>query len=278
MGAQAPTIARTIDDLRAQTPSGTLALVPTMGALHGGHLSLVRRARETADAVMVSVYVNPLQFAPNEDFAEYPRDLQSDCEKLKGLADIVFAPDDKTMYPQKQQVTIALPPLADELCGKSRPGFFHGVTTAVCKLLNITRPDFALFGKKDYQQLRLIEMMARELNFNTKIIECETVRESDGLALSSRNAYLTKPQRQTAPLLRQTLQTTATAIESGADGKQECASAKQKLRAAGFTPDYMELRESQTLSPPQHGKPAVILAAATLGKARLLDNIELTIP
>lgn len=279
-------VARTIErlkKLRASLPvaggGAKVALVPTMGALHEGHLSLVRRARQLADIVIVSIYVNPLQFGPREDFADYPRGLSRDCRLLAGLADIVFAPGDKLMYPQKQEITIALPPIAGELCGRSRPGFFEGVTTAVCKLLNIIRPDYALFGKKDYQQWILIKQMARQLNTGVTIAASPTIREVDGLALSSRNAYLTPAERQTAPLLYRTLQEAAAAIRRGGNAKQCCADAKVKLRAAGFVVDYFELRDAATLSrQTDAGEKAVILTAATKGKTRLIDNIQLTIP
>ena len=270
-------IAQTCGRLRATTPPGTIALVPTMGALHGGHLALIKKARQLAKVVIVSIYVNPLQFAPNEDFADYPRGLAQDCAMIDDVADVIFAPDDKTMYPQQQTITLSLPPLAAELCGRTRPGFFEGVAVAVCKLLNITRPDYAVFGKKDYQQWRLMEMMVQQLNIGTEVIACETVREKDGLALSSRNAYLTPAERKTAPLFYKSLQTAAAAIANGKDGKTECARAQEHLSNAGFTIDYLELRDAKTLSlHPQ--KKAVITAASTLGKTRLLDNIELTIP
>lgn len=283
-----PQVARTIgafDKLRFAAcakvaKTKTIALVPTMGALHAGHLSLVRRARDIADVVVVSIYVNPLQFGIGEDFGDYPRGLAADCRMLEGLADIVFAPDDKLMYPERQEITIALPPVAGELCGRSRPGFFEGVATAVCKLLNITRPDYALFGKKDYQQWILMNQMARQLNIGTKVIACKTMREKDGLACSSRNAYLTPKQRQTAPLLYRTLQTTAAAIKqqtSNKRAKEYCAKARATLKAAGFVVDYFELVDAKTLAAQATNK-AVILAAATIGKTRLIDNIELTMP
>ncbi|MGI9337844.1 MAG: pantoate--beta-alanine ligase [Gammaproteobacteria bacterium] len=294
-------IARTIGDLhklRAALPVARkvekIALVPTMGALHEGHLSLVRKARKFAGVVVVSIYVNPLQFGAGEDFADYPRGLARDCKMLAGLADIVFAPGDKQMYPQRQEITLSLPPLAAELCGHSRPGFFEGVAMAVCKLLNIVRPDYALFGKKDYQQWILMKLMARQLNTGAQIIAGRIVRESDGLAISSRNAYLNPSERKTAPLLYKTLQATAAAIQAHTGGKKErakkraqeyankhakecIAGAKAKLQAAGFVVDYIELRDATTLSP-QPDKKAILLTAATIGKTRLLDNIELTIP
>ena len=179
-----------------------VAFVPTMGALHAGHLSLVRRAAELAGAegiVAASIFVNPLQFGAGEDFGEYPRGLEADLEKLRGLADVVFAPEEGEMYPNRQRFGISLPPMAGELEGRFRPGFFEGVAAAVCKLLNIVPADAAVFGAKDYQQARIIAGMARDLNFRTAIEIAPTVREADGLALSSRNAYLSAAERAEAP-------------------------------------------------------------------------------
>ena len=180
----------------------TLALAPTMGGLHEGHLLLARRAREAADCVAVSIYVNPLQFGPREDFSSYPRALAADCEKLarENLADLVFAPPDSIFYPRPQQVKIA-PPLVDDLCGASRPGFFSGVATAVCKLFHILSPACAVFGRKDLQQLRVVQAMTAQLDFEVDIIECETARAADGLAESSRNNYLSPAERANAPQL-----------------------------------------------------------------------------
>ncbi len=274
-----PPLARDVNELRAQLPSGKLALVPTMGALHEGHLSLVRRARAIAEAVAVSVYVNPLQFAPHEDFAEYPRDLEGDRKKLAGIADVVFAPPDGLMYPQKQTATIALPPLAGEMCGASRPGFFEGVVTVVCKLFNLVHPDVAVFGKKDWQQAHLVGLAARQLNFPVAMEVCNIAREPDGLALSSRNKYLTPAERNRAPLLHALLQTAAAEIQNGKPPEDIRDNAINQLREAGFAPDYWELRDAETLTPaPPPGVPAVLLAAATLGKTRLLDNAELRMP
>ncbi len=183
-----------------------IAFVPTMGNLHEGHLNLMRQAREHGSCVVASIFVNPLQFGPAEDFDRYPRTLDEDCAKLQGLADVVFAPMVNEMYPEQQTVYIELPGIASELCGAARPGHFRGMATVVLKLLNIVRPGAALFGKKDYQQLYLIRRMVSQLNLQVEIVGCETARAEDGLALSSRNQYLTEAERTEAPFLYQTLQ------------------------------------------------------------------------
>lgn len=250
------------------------ALTPTMGSLHEGHLSLVRKARKLAKINVVSIYVNPAQFAPHEDFTEYPRDLKADCKKLEGLADIVFAP--KNLYPEPQTIHVSLPPLAGELCGRSRPGFFEGVSLAVCKLFNSVRPCVAVFGKKDFQQLHIVRMLASQMNYPIRIVAAPVVRESDGLAMSSRNAYLTADERARAPMLRRTLRAAAGDITGGQLPKTAAQNAKIRLRKSGFTPDYVEARDYATLGAPQPGKKVVLLAAAVLGKARLIDNIECT--
>lgn len=269
-----PKIVRHIADLQRLLPSaGQIVLTPTMGALHEGHLSLARLGRTLADIQIVSIYVNPLQFGADEDFADYPRQLEADCEKLSGLADIIFAPDDQEMYPQKQTVGISLPPLAGELCGHSRPGFFEGVAAAVCKLFNCTRPQTAIFGKKDLQQLHLIRLMTAQLNYPIGIIAAPIIRDRDGLALSSRNAYLSPDERRRAVLLPQTLKQAAAQIVGGALPQQAAATAAATLTADGFVVDYVEARDAHTLGAPS-GEEIAVLAAAKLGKTRLLDNIE----
>ena len=267
----------------------TLALAPTMGGLHEGHLLLARRAREVADCVAVSIYVNPLQFGPREDFSSYPRALAADCEKLarENLADLVFAPPDSIFYPRPQQVKIA-PPFVDDLCGASRPGFFSGVATAVCKLFHILAPACAVFGRKDLQQLRVVQAMTAQLDFEVDIIECETARAADGLAESSRNNYLSPAERESAPQLFASLRAAAAALRAldcpAADktprARAICEDAKTRLRAAGFVVDYFELRDSQTLAlPPADGAwraaQMSLLAAAALGQTRLIDNLSL---
>lgn len=270
-------LARTASALRRLLPDGEKStLVATMGGLHDGHLALVRRARAFGDKVVVSVYVNPLQFGVNEDFADYPRRLREDCEKLQGLADIVYAPTDDEMYPQQQTVGISLPPLADELCGKSRPGFFHGVAVVVCKLLNQVRPTRAIFGRKDYQQAVLMRLMTKQLSLPTEIVLHPIVRAADGLALSSRNEYLSATQRRQAAALPTALKRAATNIANGGDDfAAVCSAGAESLTAAGMDCDYFEVRDADDLSPPSGGK-VVILAAATLGRVRLIDNIETT--
>jgi pantoate--beta-alanine ligase len=264
----------TIAELRARLASERVAFVPTMGNLHEGHLNLMRQAREHGNCVVASIFVNPLQFGPNEDFDQYPRTLNEDCEKLKNLADVVFAPAVNEMYPLQQTVFVELPPLASELCGASRPGHFCGMATVVLKLLNIVQPQVALFGKKDYQQLHLVRQLVLQLNLPVKIIGGETVRAADGLALSSRNQYLTDAERAEATFLYQTLQAMKEELLQGAENisllQQQAIEA---LAGRGWRVDYVAIRNQSDLQPAS-GEPLVILAAARLGKTRLLDNIE----
>lgn len=257
-----------------------VALVPTMGGLHDGHLRLVRRARELGGSVVVTLFVNPLQFGPSEDFAEYPRTFDRDAGMLDGLCDILFAPPEAEMYPEAQTVGIDLPALADELCGRVRPGFFRGVATVVAKLFNLVRPDIAVFGKKDYQQAVLVGRMARQLSYPVAIELCETAREADGLALSSRNAYLSAAERARAPAVWESVDLVGQAIERGdspADIAGLCAARIGRLRELGFAPDYLEVRDRE-LSPPSYaaGERLVALCAATIGSCRLIDNREAT--
>ena len=265
--------------VRAATAGVRTALVPTMGGLHAGHLALVRHARALAERVVVSIYVNPLQFGANEDYGTYPRRLQEDIAQLEGLADVVYAPADGEMYPQAQVVGIALPPLADMFCGASRPGFFQGVAVVVCKLLNQCRPDVAVFGRKDYQQAVLMKLMCAQLNLGVEIELHPTVRDEDGLALSSRNEYLTAEERKIAPLLYATLQGAAARVQAGGDEvdfAKICAEGTAALTAAGFTPDYFAARAAADLGEPQAGEAITLLAAAHLGRARLIDNITVS--
>jgi pantoate--beta-alanine ligase len=257
-----------------------IAFVPTMGNLHEGHLDLVRIARQHGACVVVSIFVNPLQFGPSEDFDKYPRTLEADCAKLQGLADVVFAPSVNEMYPEQQTVFVEPPPIANELCGASRPGHFRGMATVVLKLLNIVQPQVAVFGKKDYQQLHIIRQMVRQFNLPITIIGGETVRAADGLALSSRNQYLDQTQRGQAALLYQTLQGLREAILRGErDFEQLQSRAVLALSARGWAVDYVSIRNQSDLRIADSSqRQLVILAAAKLGGVRLLDNAEIKLP
>ena len=259
----------------------SIAFVPTMGNLHEGHLNLVKLAREHGNCVVASIFVNPLQFGPAEDFDRYPRTLEADCAQLQGLADVVFVPAASEMYPTQQTVFIEPPPVASELCGASRPGHFRGMATVVLRLLNIGQPQAALFGKKDSQQLHIIRLMVAELNLPVRIVGGETVRAADGLALSSRNQYLSEIERGEAVFLYQTLQGMRRDILQGErDFEQLQKRAVEALAARGWLPDYIAVRYQSNLQPvsPAPGGRAqrelVILAAARLGNTRLLDNVE----
>ncbi len=270
-------IISTITDLRARLRSETaIAFVPTMGNLHEGHLNLMRLAREHGNCVVASIFVNPLQFGPTEDFDKYPRTLETDCAKLLGLADVVFAPSVNEMYPAQQTVFVEPPTIANELEGAARPGHFRGMATVVLKLFNIVQPHTALFGKKDYQQLHIIRRMAAQLNLPVNIIGCETVRAEDGLALSSRNQYLSSDERTKAAFLYQTLAWMRKAVWDGArdfSGLEQEAS--QALAARGWKVDYVAVRSQAGLSQPDLSEAdLVILAAARLGAIRLIDNME----
>lgn len=262
----------------------SLALVPTMGALHRGHLSLVQSSQQ--QKTVVSIYVNPLQFGENEDFATYPRTVEQDCAQLEGLADFIYLPDQQAMYPAPQEVTIKLPMVAGELCGKSRPGFFEGVAVVVSKLINQVSPSHIYFGEKDFQQMHLMQKMIDQLNIPTTLVACPTVRESDGLAMSSRNRYLTPPERALAPHLYAHLQQLAQQIRAGnTDWRALENATTAALNALSFTVDYISIRDSKTLLPlpsyPASTEPAtgeiIVLGAAMLGKARLIDNIRVNI-
>ena len=253
-----------------------IAFVPTMGNLHEGHLDLVRLAREHGSCVVVSIFVNPLQFGPSEDFDKYPRTLEVDCAQLQGLADVVFAPSANEMYPLQQTVFVEPPPVADELCGASRPGHFRGMATVVLKLLNIVQPQAALFGKKDYQQLHIICEMVDQLNLPLRIVGGETVRAADGLALSSRNQYLSDSERGEAVFLYRTMQEMKQAILRGErDFERLEQNAVEALAARGWLPDYVAVRNQSDLRPADGSRRELaILAAARLGNTRLLDNVE----
>jgi pantoate--beta-alanine ligase len=255
-----------------------VALVPTMGNLHEGHLSLVRTAKAHADAVVVSIFVNRIQFGVGEDFDRYPRTLEQDVKKLTAAgADVVFAPAESELYPNGMQRYFVEPPaIQNELCGRSRPGHFRGVATVVTKLFNIVQPDVACFGKKDYQQLAVIKGMVQDLNMNIEIIPVEIERAETGLALSSRNGYLTEDERAQAAQLSACLRNMAKAIE---EGNRDFAAlendAVMYLQQHGWQVDYIETRQAQTLTKAQiSDNHLVIVAAAVLGSTRLIDNIE----
>jgi len=261
-------ILRDIASLRAAAAAGPVALVPTMGNLHEGHLSLVRLARRHGRAVAVSLFVNRLQFQPGEDFERYPRTFERDCRLLEAEGvELLFAPDETILYQEKQVFKVHPGPLGDELEGRFRPGFFEGVSTVVLKLLNCVQPAAALFGKKDYQQLMIVRGMVRQFNLPLEIVAADTVREPDGLAISSRNGYLSPAERAEAPRLHRVLRK----VTQGLDGN----AAMQELAAAGWKPDYVEVRRRADLGVPQlKDKSLVVLAAARLGTTRLIDNLE----
>src|SRR5579872_3763409 len=264
--------------LRWRNINERVALVPTMGNLHAGHIALVKRARELADRVVVSIFVNPTQFGPNEDFAAYPRTPDADRLQLAVAAtDLLFMPDVSEVYPGGTQnaTRVEVPQLSDVLDGAFRPGHFAGVATVVTKLFNMVQPDVALFGEKDYQQLMIIRRMTIDLCLPVEIVGVPTVRELDGLAMSSRNQYLSKAELAAAPLLHAVLRETAFALrDGGRDYASLQSKAADRLRQAGFRPDYVEIRQPDTLAAPKaEDTRFVVLAAAWLGAARLIDNV-----
>jgi len=271
----------TIPSLRKRlSRESGVAFVPTMGNLHEGHLALVELARQHGRCVVVSIFVNPLQFGPQEDFASYPRTLAADCAKLEAAGvDVVFAPAPEELYPVAQQVTVEPPPIAAELCGAYRPVHFRGVATVVQKLFNIVQPQIAVFGKKDYQQLYVVRAMAQQLNVPVEIVGAETTRAADGLALSSRNGYLTPDERAEAPRLYRSLQHIAQALCSGArDFPALEAAAAADLAAHGWRVDYVSVRAQATLAPAcPEDRLLAVLAAAHLGPTRLIDNVEIAL-
>ncbi len=276
------TTARTITDLRGHVASWrkagqTVALVPTMGALHEGHLSLVALAKSKADRVVASIFVNPTQFGPREDYGHYPRDEQGDLAKLAKVgADLVFAPENAEMYPEGFKTLIKIGDLTEGLCGASRPNHFDGVATVVAKLLMQCAPDLAVFGEKDYQQLLVVKQLVRDLNIPVEIVGAPIVREKDGLALSSRNAYLSPAQRKTAPLLYQTITEIAADLAKGRGCDDAVVAARFKLDAAGLRVDYVAVRDPDTLKPLLGPvKRARVLVAAYLGTTRLIDNVPM---
>jgi pantoate--beta-alanine ligase len=276
-----PLIVRTVEAQRRtlatwRRKGERIALVPTMGALHSGHIALVRTARRRADRVVVSVFVNPAQFGPKEDFARYPRTWKEDLAKLAAeKVDLVFAPSVKEMYPDGFATKILLDGPAKGLETDFRPHFFAGVATVVAKLLTAAMPDFAIFGEKDYQQLQVVKRMAADLDLPVKIIGMPTIREKDGLALSSRNAYLSPADRQIAPTLHRVLSETAASIRRGAPVGPTLARGRRTIKAAGFKLDYLEACHAATLEPITSSSEGQIrlLVAARIGGTRLIDNL-----
>jgi len=274
-------ILRSVASLRLQVAQWRkaglrVAFVPTMGALHDGHLSLVKAGLAEADRVVVSIFVNPTQFGPNEDFAAYPRTEEADVAKLEGAgAHAVFAPSVEEMYPAGAATTVHVAGVSDGLCGTFRPGHFDGVATVVSKLLNQAQPDVALFGEKDFQQLQVIRRLVKDLDIPVAVRGVPTLRETDGLAMSSRNAYLNPEERAIAPALHRTLSEAAARLQAGAEAEPVLKDGIAALLAAGFgSVDYLELRAAEDLLPLNRlDRPARLIAAARLGRARLIDNL-----
>ncbi len=280
-------IIKTIDELRRILKNqSSIAFVPTMGNLHAGHIQLVEVAKQHTDFVVVSIFVNPLQFGPTEDLASYPRTLEVDCEKLQAAgASIVFTPSVEEMYPDfdgknlNQTMTITPPPIASELCGATRPGHFAGVATIVMKLFNMVQPNVAVFGQKDFQQLFIIKQMVKQFNLPIEIIGVDTVREPSGLAMSSRNGYLTDAQRASASQLNSALQSIVKSVKNGNKHYIELEQqAKAELNSQGWLADYISIRSSESLLPASSADTKlVVLGAAKLGSTRLIDNLVFTI-
>jgi len=280
MTKQAP-IVRTVEGLRStvakwRKAGETVALVPTMGSIHAGHLSLVATGKQHASRIVTSIFVNPTQFGPKEDFKRYPRDEKGDVEKLAVVGtDLVYAPSVEEMYPQGSSTSVKVLNLSDDLCGGARPQHFEGVATIVTKLLMQAAPDVAVFGEKDYQQLIVIRSLVRDLFIPVAIIGSPIVREEDGLAMSSRNVYLSPSERKTAPVLHQVLSKIAFDLAEGRGCDDASGSGRFKLEAAGFRVNYVAIRDAATLDPlsgPVRA-PARVLAAAYLGATRLIDNM-----
>ncbi|HPT48711.1 MAG TPA: pantoate--beta-alanine ligase [Accumulibacter sp.] len=269
-----------ISDLRAALQDrGRIAFVPTMGNLHAGHIALMNEARRHGDTVVASIFVNRLQFGPNDDFDRYPRTFQADCEQLIAAGvDLLFAPTENDLYPERQQYHVEPPDIQHQLDGEFRPGHFRGVATVVLKLFNIVQPRTALFGKKDYQQLMVLRNMTRQLALPINIVGGETVRADDGLALSSRNAYLSATQRAEAPRLYRTLSGIRQAVRAGdRDFARLESAAAAELDRNGWQTDYVAIREQSDLQRPRapENQALVVLAASRLGAARLIDNLEI---
>jgi pantoate--beta-alanine ligase len=275
-------VIRTIKELRERLErEPQVACVPTMGSIHDGHLRLVRIARQHAPFVVTTIFVNRLQFVQGEDFDKYPRTFQDDCDKLDANGcSLVFHPDEKEMYPEPQEYMVDPPAIANKLEGRFRPGHFRGVATVVLKLFNAVQPQVAVFGKKDYQQLMIVRRMVDQLALPLHIVAAETVRAPDGLALSSRNRYLSEPQRREAPRLHQVLDRVKEAVESG-DRNFEAVefAADAELARNGWHVDYVVVRSRRTLMQPEAGeRELVALGAAKLGETRLIDNLEIDAP
>jgi pantoate--beta-alanine ligase len=276
-----------ISDLREvrrtwQNDAKVIAFVPTMGNLHQGHLNLVREAKKLADIIVVSIFVNPMQFGPDEDLDAYPRTMENDSRLLTELGvDVLFMPSATDIYSRglEQQTFVEVPGLSYMICGASRPGHFRGVATIVCKLLNMVQPNLAFFGEKDFQQLQVIKAMVTDLSMNLKVLGVATTRESDGLAMSSRNQYLKVQERKLAPTLHAKMHALVDEIHGGRrDFSRLMLEYKTELADLGFNPDYLEIRNAETLLQPGHeDKELVLLAAAFLGKTRLIDNLQITL-
>lgn len=281
-------IVKTIAELRQQVRTARQAgrqigFVPTMGNLHDGHISLIDRARAADCFVVASIFVNPMQFNDPADLERYPRTLDQDCQRLEAAScDVLFAPDVKEMYPNGQSgmTRVTVPGVSEGLCGGSRPGHFDGVATVVAKLFNMVLPDQAFFGEKDYQQVAVIRKMVADLDIPVEVIAVPTARAADGLALSSRNGYLSEQERAVAPTLHQGLQQIAAALKSGKSTVEAVGEAESFINSRGFRCDYLEVRYADTLvtaDAPVPGDRLVILGAAFLGKARLIDNIQVAL-
>jgi pantoate--beta-alanine ligase len=280
-------ICRTIAEMRSESRRARqgnrrLGLVPTMGALHEGHLSLVRAAKAQCDAVAVSIFVNPTQFGPSEDFAQYPRSLERDCQLLEteGVS-LVFAPSTEEVYPPGASTWVHVEGLSDRLCGRSRPGHFRGVTTIVSQLFHIVEPDAAFFGQKDAAQLAIIRRMVRDLHMPVEIVGCPIVRESDGLAMSSRNAYLDPPQRKSALVLHRSLAHAQQMFDQGERNAAKLIAAALEVFSAepSVRLDYFEIVDPETLeNVAEIGKPALVAVAGFVGTTRLIDNVVLALP
>jgi pantoate--beta-alanine ligase len=265
-----------------QNSAKVIAFVPTMGNLHQGHLNLVREAKKQADIVVVSIFVNPMQFGPDEDLEAYPRTLQNDSRLLESLGvDVLFMPNASDIYARglEQQTFVEVPGLSYMICGASRPGHFRGVATIVCKLFNMVQPNLAFFGEKDFQQLQVIKAMVTDLSMNLKVFGVTTTREDDGLAMSSRNQYLRGTDRNLAPTLYEKMQQLASEIQTGRrDFSKLTQEYKSQLSKLGFNPDYLEIRNAENLLQPSHeDQDLVLLAAAFLGKTRLIDNLQISL-
>lgn len=278
------TLRQTLTTFRQSTafPSRRVALVPTMGNLHDGHLSLIEQARTQADIVVATIFVNPLQFGEGEDFDQYPRTLEADAAKLESAGcDILFAPSADDLFPSSasNMTRVVAGAASQGLCGAKRPGHFDGVVTIISLLFNLVQPDIAVFGEKDYQQLQVIKSLVHDLHFPVQIMGAPIVRDHDGLALSSRNGYLSLEERATAPALHQTLGCIKELLEQGLSPERAIAEGIRQLDAHGFTTDYLELRDRQTLEPAQaNTREGILLVAAYLGTTRLLDNVKVDLP